>query len=71
MMEKFRLCEEMRNDVINMSWARDKEKSESPTGIEAMTFHSPVGCFNHWATKDLWQAGPYTRFMYDMRLVYY
>ena len=36
----------LKNDVINMSWARDKEKSESPAGIEPMTFRTLVGCSN-------------------------
>ena len=45
-----------------------KKKSESPTGIEPMTFCTPVGCSNHWATKDSWRAGLYTRLMYDMLL---
>ena len=31
-----------------------KKKSESPTGIELMTFRIPVGCYNHWDTKALW-----------------
>ena len=35
-----------------------------------MIFHTAVGCSNHWATKDLWWAGPCTRFMYDMRPAY-
>ena len=30
MMVNFKLSEEMRNDVINMSWARDKEKILDP-----------------------------------------
>ena len=42
----FELGEEMKNDVINMSWARDKEKSESPAGTEPMTFRTLVGCSN-------------------------
>ena len=46
------------------------KKSESPTGIEPMIFHTVVGCSNHWTTKDLWWAGPCTRFMYDMRPAY-
>ena len=35
----FKLGEEMRHDVINMSRALtlDREKYESPTGIEALT----------------------------------
>jgi len=33
-MVNFKLGEEMRNDVINMSRAWDKEKSESLAGIE-------------------------------------
>jgi len=32
-----KLGEEMRHDVINMSRALDREKYESPTGIEALT----------------------------------
>ena len=34
----FKLGEEMRKDVIIMSRTRNREKSESPTGIEPMTF---------------------------------
>ena len=48
----------MRNDVINMSRAQDKEKTEFPIGTEPTTFRTPVGCSNHWATKDSWRAGP-------------
>ena len=44
-----------------------KKNSESLTGIEPMTLRTSVGCSNHWATKNLWRAGPYTRFVYDMR----
>ena len=47
----------MRNDVINMSRAQDKEKTEFPIGTELRTFRPPVGCSNHWATKDSWRAG--------------
>ena len=51
----FKVGEEIRSDVhaIDMSRARDKEKkSESLTRIEPLTFRTPVGCSNHWATKD-------------------
>ena len=44
-----------------------KKNSKSLTGIEPMTLRTSVGCSNHWATKNLWRAGPYTRFVYDMR----
>ena len=37
-----------------------KKKSESPRGIEPETFRSPLRYSNHWATMDLWRAGPYT-----------
>ena len=30
-----------------------KKNSESPTGIEPMTFRTPVGRSNHWATGSL------------------
>ena len=30
-----------------------KKKSESPTGDEPMTFRTPVGRSNHWATERL------------------
>ena len=67
----FKLDEEMRKDVIIMSRVRDKEKkSKSPTAIEAVALHTLVGCSNHCATKDLWQARPQTRFMNDMHPVY-
>ena len=29
-----------------------KKKSESPIGTDPMTFRIPVGCSNHWATKE-------------------
>ena len=35
------------NDVINMSKHGTKKKSEYPTGIEPMTFRTPVGYSNH------------------------
>ena len=38
-----------------------RKTSESPTGFEPMTFHTPVGCSNHWATERLmWWAAIYT-----------
>ena len=40
-----------------------KKKSESPTGVEHMTFCTPVRCSNNWTRKGSWRAGPYTRFM--------
>ena len=44
-MVNFKLSEEMKNYVINMSRAWDKEKkSEFMTGIEPMTFHTPMVC---------------------------
>ena len=43
-MVNFKLGEEMRNGVINMTQAWEKEKIWVPTGIELMTFHTPVGC---------------------------
>ena len=41
---------------LEFPWARmsrtwDKKEYESPTVIEPMTYRSPVGCSNHWATK--------------------
>ena len=33
-----------------------KKNSEFPTGFEPLTFRTPVGCYNHWATRDLWRA---------------
>ena len=47
-----------RKGIINMSRARDNEKkSESPKGIETMTFRTSVRCSNHWAKKDSWRMG--------------
>jgi len=41
-MVNFKLGEEIRKDgIFNMSREWDKEKSESPTGIEPMTFRTP------------------------------
>ena len=114
-----KLCNQRVKSIV---WK--KEKSESPEGIESMTFRTRVWCSqraekvvsdspgasdvlwgiwiteeqkkflglvemtsglvnarmasckhdflctlcsNHWTTKDSWRAGPYTRFMYDMR----
>ena len=41
-----------------------KKKSKCLTGIEPvlMTFCAQIGCSKHWATKDSWRGGPYTRF---------
>ena len=41
-----------------------KKKSKCLTGIEPvlMTFYAQIECSNHWATKDSWRGGPYTRF---------
>ena len=36
----------MISDVINKSQARNKEKTESTTGIEPVTFRTPVACSN-------------------------
>ena len=41
-----------------------KKKSESSTGIEPMTFRTPVGRSNHWATGRLVASiGHITEFM--------
>ena len=48
--------------VINISRAQDKEKIWIPdNNWTYMTYRTPVGCTKHWATLDLWRAGPYTR----------
>ena len=36
-----------KDGIFSMSRAWDKEKSESPTGIEHMTFRIQVGRSNH------------------------
>ena len=55
--------------VINISRAQDKEKIWIPDiNWTYMTYRTPVGCSNHWATLDLWRAGPYRRLMFYMRL---
>ena len=41
----------LRNDVINMSRARDKEK------ISDRNFHTLVECCNYWARRDPWRGG--------------
>ena len=47
-MVNFKLGEEIRKDgIINVLGVWDKEKSESLTGIEPMTFRTPVGRSNH------------------------
>ena len=57
--------EEMRS-VINISRARDKEKIWIPDiNWTYMTYRTPVGCSNHWATLDSWRALPYTWFNPD------
>ena len=34
-----------------------ERKNLSPlTGVESLTFRTPVGCSNHWAWKDSWRA---------------
>ena len=61
----------LRNDVINMPRTREKDKIWVPD--RNCTYGLPyrlVGCSSHWATKDSWQARPYTRFMYDIRPAY-
>ena len=71
MMVNFSLGEEMRNDVVNMSQARDEEKNLGPR-LELNPWLSVhrSDALNYWATKDSWWAGLYTRFMYDMRPVH-
>ena len=52
-----KLGEEMRKDVIIISPARDKEKSDSPTGIEPSDI--PQLCSDPLPTeKDSWHAMP-------------
>ena len=48
-MVNFKLGQEMKNDVINMSrvWDKEKNRKKSPTGIEPIIFRTPVGCSNH------------------------
>ena len=47
-MVNFKLGEEIRKDgIFNMLRAWEKEKSESLTGIEPMTFRMVVGRSNH------------------------
>jgi len=41
----------LRNDVINMSRARDKEK------ISDRNFRTLVECCNYWARRDPWRGG--------------
>ena len=40
-----------------MTWAWDKEKSESPTGIEPMTSQTPGRHSIHWATRTHGEHG--------------
>ena len=42
----------MRNDVINMSRARDKEKNLSPW----QKLDQPVWCSHHWTTRGSWRS---------------
>jgi len=35
--------------IFRMLPRGQRKKSESPTGLEPMTFHTLVGCCNHWA----------------------
>ena len=57
--------------VINFSRAQDKEKIWIPdNNWTYMTYCTPVGYSNHWATWDLWRAGAYTRLMFYMRPAY-
>ena len=48
-------CGEEMRSVINISRARDKEKIWIPDiNRTYMTYRTPVGCSNHWATLDLY-----------------
>ena len=50
----------MRSKLVNVTRARNKEKSESPSGIEPMTSPTPGGCLGAEATA--W-AGSWVRFL--------
>ena len=50
----------MRNDMMNMSRAKHKEKPESPGGIEPKTFRTPV----EYSNKS------HKSFIYDMHPAY-
>ena len=55
------------NELISMSGAWDKEKSESLTGFEPMSsqFNTRwVGALSTWATENSWRVRPYTRFIW-------
>ena len=41
-----------------------KKKSESPTGIEPVTFRAPVGCSNRLSYEGLVRTKPFSRFMW-------
>ena len=41
-----------------------KKKSESPTGIEPVTFRAPVGCSNRLSYQGLVRTKPFSRFMW-------
>ena len=43
---------------------RTKKKSESPTGIEPVTFRAPVGCPNRLSYEGLVRTKPFSRFMW-------
>ena len=43
---------------------RTKKKSESPTGIEPVTFRAPVGCSNRLSYEGLVRTKPFSRFMW-------
>ena len=46
-----------KDEIINMTRAWDKEKSQSPTGIEPMTSRTPGGRSIHWATRTHGERG--------------
>ena len=49
---------------------RDKEKSESPTGIEPMLSRTPSGRSIHWALKTIGEGDDLSEFMYDTSRAY-
>ena len=66
----YRTSYDLKNDVISMSRAWDKEKVWVLDRNWTSDLPYTGRCSNHWVTKDSWRAGPYTRFMYDMSPVY-